>query len=57
MPNHVHLIVVPETAIRRRESTGRPLGDEPFVQRLGERLSRDLLPKKRGPKGKRKGDN
>ena len=44
-------------AMRRCESTGRPLGDEPFVQRLGSRLGRDLLPKKRGPKGKRKADN
>ena len=44
-------------AMRQRENTGRPLGDEPFVKRLGELLGRDLLPRKRGPKGKRKVNN
>jgi len=39
--------------MRKRESTGRPLGDSDFVKEIGELLSRDLLPKKRGPKGPR----
>ena len=39
-------------AMRQRENTGRPLGDESFVKRVGALLSRDLLPKKPGPKGK-----
>ncbi len=39
-------------AMRQRENTGRPLGDESFVKRVGALLRRDLLPKKRGPKGK-----
>ena len=42
------------TAMRLRENSGRPLGDGDFVKRLGALLGRDLLPKKRGPKGKRK---
>ena len=37
------------TALRRRESTGRPLGDEPFLKRIGRLLGRDLVPKKPGP--------
>ncbi len=41
-------------AMRQRENTGRPLGDENFVKLIGQLLSRDLLPKKRGPKGPRK---
>ena len=40
-------------AMRRRENTGRPLGDMSFVRRLSVLLGRDLLPKKRGPKGSR----
>jgi len=40
--------------MRKRESTGRPLGDTDFVKEIGKLLSRDLLPKKRGPKGPRK---
>ena len=45
-------------AMRQRENTGRPLGDQNFVKRLGVLLGRDLLPKKRGPKGPRpKGNN
>ena len=40
--------------MRRRESTGRPLGDTDFVKQMGELISRDLLPKKTGPKGPRK---
>jgi len=37
--------------MRRLEHTGRPLGDADFVKQIGQLLSRDLLPKKRGPKG------
>ena len=40
-------------ALRRRESTGRPLGDESFVRKIGRLLGRDLLPKKRGPAPKK----
>ena len=40
-------------AMRQRENTGRPLGDESFVKNLGALLGRNLLPKKRGPKGPR----
>ena len=40
--------------MRRLENTGRPLGDEEFVKEIGLQLSRDLMPKKRGPKGPRK---
>jgi putative transposase len=32
------------------ESTGRPLGERSFVQRIGDLLGRDLLPGKPGPK-------
>ncbi|NLF31754.1 MAG: transposase, partial [Planctomycetes bacterium] len=35
--------------MRRLENTGRPLGDRPFLERLGGLLGRDLLPKKPGP--------
>jgi len=37
--------------MRRLENSGRPLGDAEFVKKIGRLLSRDLLPKKRGPKG------
>jgi putative transposase len=40
--------------MRQRENTGRPLGDTDFVKLMGNLLSRDLLPKKPGPKGPRK---
>ena len=36
----------------RHERTGRPLGDERFVQRLSKLLGRDLMPKKPGRKAK-----
>ena len=39
-------------AMKRRENTGRPLGDNSFVQRIGDLLSRNLLPKKPGRKRK-----
>jgi len=41
-------------SMRQRENTGRSLGDAEFVKEIGQLLSRDLLPKKRGPKGPRK---
>ena len=43
--------------MRQRENTGRRLGDAPFVKRLSQLPARDLLPKKRGAKAERKGDN
>ena len=41
-------------SMRQRENTGRPLGDADFVKEIGQLLSRDLLPKKPGPKGPKK---
>jgi putative transposase len=38
--------------LRLHERTGRPLGDRPFLERLGALLGRDLIPGKRGPKPK-----
>ena len=45
-----------ETArlLRRRASTGRPLGDEAFVKKIAAFLGRDLTPKKPGRKPKAK---
>jgi hypothetical protein len=40
--------------MRRHEGTGRPLGDRRFLERLGRRLGRDLVPKKPGPAPKKK---
>jgi putative transposase len=37
-------------AMRQMESTGRPLGDENFVRRIGQLLGRDLTRQKPGPK-------
>ncbi len=37
---------------RRHESTGRPLGDKGFLERIGAILARDLVPKKPGRKPK-----
>ncbi len=39
-------------AMRQHESTGRPMGDRSFVERMSNLLGRDLLPKKPGPKRK-----
>jgi len=39
--------------LRRGESTGRPLGDETFMTKVGRLLNRDLTPKKPGPKPKK----
>ena len=50
-PDEVELAV----AMRQRENTGRPLGDEPFVKKLEALLSRKLLPGRPGrPKRSRK---
>jgi len=40
-------------ALRKREKTGRPLGDESFLRMIGRRLGRDLMPKKPGPAPKK----
>ena len=40
-------------SLRRHEATGRPLGDETFLERLEGVLGRALRPKKRGPKPRR----
>lgn len=39
--------------LRRHERTGRPAGDDAWVERIGRSLGRDLAKKKRGPKGPR----
>ena len=53
-----HLAWVDDTEfsklMRQRENTGRPLGDADFIKEIGQLLSRDLLPKKPGPKGPKK---
>ncbi len=36
--------------LRRHQRTGRPLGDDAFVERLEARLGRTLRPRKPGPK-------
>ena len=36
--------------LRRNESTGRPLGDQVFLKKIGQLLGRELVPKKPGPK-------
>jgi len=41
-----------EAAIEARIRTGRPLGDEAFVERLEVASGRGLKPRKRGPKAK-----
>jgi len=41
--------------LRRHEGTGRPLGERPFIQRIGRLLGRDLTPRKPGrPRKSRK---
>jgi hypothetical protein len=40
------------TRLRHGETTGRPIGDRPFVKTIGRILGRDLLPKKPGRKPK-----
>lgn len=38
------------TALRRHERTGRPLGDQGFIERLESRLGRFLRKRRSGPK-------
>ncbi len=38
-------------ALRLHERTGRPLGSKDFLGKLEAQLGRELLPRKRGPKG------
>ena len=38
--------------LRQSETTGRPLGSDPWIERLEKLTARQLKPKKRGPKGK-----
>lgn len=40
------------TEVRRHETTGRPLGDDAFVDELESRLGRVLRPRRRGPQPK-----
>jgi putative transposase len=39
---------------RKHERTGRPIGDDAFIERLEQLLDRKLKPKKPGPKVKNK---
>lgn len=39
--------------VRRHEKTGRPLGEDVFVEKIGKLLGRSLHKQKRGPKGKK----
>jgi predicted RNA polymerase sigma factor len=64
MKNHVHLIVMPKKKSNNRrariypgnefeqhERTGRPLGDEGFIEKAERLLHRALKKRKPGPKG------
>ena len=44
-------------ALRRAETTGRPLGSDAWVEELEKKTSRRLKPQKRGPKQKTGGRN
>ena len=44
-------------AIRRHSRTGRPLGDDAFLNRLEEMMGWVLKPQKRGPKPKKGAEN
>jgi putative transposase len=37
-------------ALRRSETTGRPIGSQDWIRRLERDLARPLAPRKRGPK-------
>lgn len=57
LPDFASLIAEPVAAgafdaLRRGESSGRPLGDAAFVSGLEQRLGRSFQPQKRGPKPK-----
>jgi putative transposase len=43
------------TDLHRHMCTGRPLGDETFIDRLEQQLKRPLRPQKRGPKPRHEG--
>jgi putative transposase len=43
--------------VRRHEKTGRPLGEEAFVEKIGRLLGRSLHKQKRGPKRKSNREN
>jgi putative transposase len=42
--------------LRRHSRTGRPLGNETFLERLEAMVGRILKPQKRGPKPKQRGN-
>lgn len=42
------------TDLRRHGRTGRPLGEEQFLERLEKMVGRVLKPQKRGPKPKQR---
>ena len=46
MPNHVHLIVVPQS----EDALRRGVGDSAFLDRIEGVLGRTVRPAKRGPK-------
>ena len=48
----LHSGLTAETAaeLRKHQSSGRPLGDDAFVERMEQRAGRSLRPAKRGPK-------
>ena len=43
--------------VRRNEKTGRPLGEDAFVNKIEKLLGRSLHKQKRGPKGKKHSEN
>jgi putative transposase len=45
-----------DDALRQAETTGRPLGDARFLDRIERRLGRPVRPQKRGPKPKDDGN-
>jgi len=56
-PNWRSFLKIEESAadldlLRQHVCTGRPLGDQTFIEKIGKRLGRNLFPKKRGPKNK-----
>ncbi len=44
-------------ALRRSETTGRPLGSEEWIEKLEKLTGRVLKPQKRGPKRKNRSGN
>ena len=43
--------------LRQSETTGRPLGDDQWIESLEKSTGRTLKPQKRGPKAKNRNDN